>query len=290
MPGGVARASLGMVQEHYEHQSSGPLAAWVSRAVGYRHDGLTPGVHIGMPSGRLTLVVSLDEPLVLSQPAGGEHAAYGGIVAGLHTGPAHIHHGQRQQGVQLALTPVGARALFGMPAGELAQRSVDLQDVVGEAGRQLRDELHELGSWSARFAAVERLLIGCAARTERRRGTLQPRAEVAEAWRVVERSGGRVPVRTVAEHVGWSVRQLELRFTGEFGLGPKAAARVARFERSVPWVRDTRRPLAEIAADCGYTDQPHLTGEWKALAGMPPSRWRSVDQFAFVQDDDAPTG
>jgi transcriptional regulator GlxA family with amidase domain len=112
--------------------------------------------------------------------------------------------------------------------------------------------------------------------------------EVEQAWRLIRRGGGRTPVAGVASDVGWSTRHLEQRFRGEFGITPKAAVRITRFERSVDAARDPRRRLADVAAECGYADQAHLAREWRDLAGRPPSRWRVEDDLAFVQDEPMP--
>ncbi len=68
------------------------------------------------------------------------------------------------------------------------------------------------------------------------------------------------------------------------GLGVKTAGRVARFSRSTDLVR-SGRPLAEVAARCGYADQQHLSREWRGLAGTSPSRWLHDDALAFVHDE-----
>ena len=271
-----------MVSEHYVHHVSGPLAQYVSSATGYHVDGVAAGVHVGLPSRTLTLVVPMDDPLVLSgtTAGGGDRPApYLGVLAGLHTHPTWIHHDGRQRGLQLALTPAGARALFGLPAAQVAEESVELADVVGRVAMTLRDRLHELGTWQERFAALDGWLTKLLGDKE-----IGVKPEVAEAWRVVGRTRGAVPVWAVANHVGWSMRQLQQSFSAEYGVTPKQAARVARFEWSVRLARDPSRRLADIAATCGYADQAHLAREWRALAGLPPSRWRAEDGLAFVQD------
>jgi AraC-like DNA-binding protein len=272
------------VREHYTHTVGPPLDRYVRRAVGYRYAGVPAGVHLGLPSGVLTLVVPFAEPLVLSGGGLARPTPFGGVLAGLATAPTLIHHDGRQFGLQLGLSPRGARALFGLPPAELAERSVELEDVVGPVARSLREELEGYASWPERFAAVERVLRGLVGRHEVR---AQVRPEVGEAWRLIRRGRGRTPVATVAAAVGWSTRYLEEQFRGEYGITPKAAVRLTRFERSVAAARDPRRRLADIAADCGYADQAHLAREWRDLAGRPPSRWRDEDDLAFVQDGSA---
>ena len=272
------------MREHYTHTFGPPLDRFVTLAVGYRYAGGSPGVHVGLPSGALTLVVPFDEPLWLSGGGLAEPSPFDGVLAGLATGPTLIHHDGHQHGLQLGLTPNGARAVFGMPAAELAECSVGLEAVVGRAGRSLREELEGYATWAERFAAVERVVCGLMSRQESGRDAV---AEVGQAWRLIRRGGGRTSVAGVASDVGWSTRHLEHRFRSEFGITPKAAVRITRFERSVDAARDPRRRLADVAAECGYADQAHLAREWRDLAGVPPSRWRVEDDLAFVQDDAA---
>jgi AraC-like DNA-binding protein len=272
------------VREHYTHTVGPPLRPYVTLAVGYRYAGAPPGVHIGLPSGTLTLVVPFDEPLLLSGAGLSRRTPFEGVLAGLATAPTLIHHEGRQHGVQLGLTPAGARALFGLPAAELAERSVELEDVVGRVARSLRDELQEYATWRERFGAVERVVLELVRTNDVGR---EAAPEVREAWRLIRRGRGSTPVAALASDVGWSTRHLEHRFRGEFGITPKSAVRLTRFERSVEVARDPRRRLADVAAECGYADQAHLAREWRELAGLPPSRWRAEDDLAFVQDDQA---
>jgi AraC-like DNA-binding protein len=108
--------------------------------------------------------------------------------------------------------------------------------------------------------------------------------EVREAWRLVQRSAGRCRVEDLAAHVGWSRRHLSEQFRLATGLPPKQAARIARFEATRRLLADPRRPpLAEVAARCGYADQPHLAREWRALAGCSVGTWLR-EELPFVQD------
>ncbi|MGH3342392.1 MAG: hypothetical protein ACRDPK_05800 [Carbonactinosporaceae bacterium] len=42
------------------------LAPWVRRYLGYRYEGFPPGVHLGLPSRHLTVVISLGAPTRLA--------------------------------------------------------------------------------------------------------------------------------------------------------------------------------------------------------------------------------
>jgi AraC-like DNA-binding protein len=265
----------------------GPLAPLVRDYVGYRYQGFPPGTHLGMPSPYLTVVIALGKPTRLAGWCPGEFAA---LAGGLHTAPAVIEHDGDQYGVQLALTPAGARRLFGLPAGELGATVVELADLLGPAAAELVERMAAAPSWPARFGVLDEVLQRragrLAGRDERRPGRLGGLDErLAAAWGRIVDSGGAVRVGEVAAEVGWSRRHLAGRFIGEFGLSPKDAARVVRFHRSrVLLTRPERPRLADVAAACGYYDQAHLAREWNDLAGCPPSAWLAAEEFPSVQD------
>jgi AraC-like DNA-binding protein len=85
----------------------------------------------------------------------------------------------------------------------------------------------------------------------------------------------------VAEEVGYSRRRLITLVRQETGLAPKEYQRVARFESSRALLG--HRPLATVAADCGYADQAHLARDWADLAGCAPTTWLR-EEFPFLQD------
>lgn len=273
-----------MISEHVHWQPPAPLRALVAGASGYRQAGVAPGRHRGLPSPYLTLIVTLDDPLVVAahpdpRAPGG---SYDTLVGGLHTTPALLVQDGYQSGIHLALTPAGARCLLGLPAGELAGADLDAADVLPWA-TELRERVCAARGWPARFAVLEAVL-----RRYARPAAMPP--EVAWAWRWILRSGGTLPVSGLAGESGWSDRYLRRRFRAEIGLGIKEAARVARFDRArrlLGHAAVTGRPLslAELAAGCGYSDQAHLAREFRALAGCPPSRWLA-EEFQNVQAAD----
>jgi AraC-like DNA-binding protein len=239
------------VNEHTMARPSPALRSYVAYYSGYRQRGLPPARHRGLPSPYLTLILTLDEPLVIAAHPDHRQAPgqYDALLGGLHLSPAVITHDGRQSGVQVAVNPLGCRALFGLPAGELANIDTDLATVAGEAVvTELRERLRLAGSWPARFAAVDTVLcrLALCRLALSREAAVHP--DVARAFRRLVAAGGDVQIAALADEVGWSARQLTNRFHAEVGLRPKEAARVVRFDlarrRLSPGVR-----LAQVAAD-----------------------------------------
>jgi AraC-like DNA-binding protein len=265
--------------EYLRRRPAPGLRGLVSGYAGYHLLG-PPGRHQGVPSGTLPLVVSLAGTVdVVAMPDRSRRpVSFPALVGGLHDTPAVIAHDGRQYGVQLELTWRGARALLGVPAGELAHDVVGLEALVGRRAGELTERLALAPDWDARFDVLDQVLGGLV--DDRRPG---PPPEVAEAWRLLERTGGRIPVGDLARELGWSRRHLGERFRREVGLPPKAAARVIRFGRACRRLRGPARPSpAEVAAECGYYDQPHLAREFRDLAGITMTRW--FEELPSVQD------
>jgi len=250
---------------------------------GYRTPPM-PGVHRGLPSPFLTLVFTLSGAIPIDVPTGDgvRSGTYSIPVGGLHTRPVLLPQpvstgtGSRstqgtvaQCGLQLAVHPFAARALFGMPASELTRQVFELDDVIGGQGGALRERLTEptdpLTAAGLVSGWITRRLAGDPAG--------HPAAEVQHAWQVIVGSGGRRRIADVARDVGWSRRHLTARMRAEIGLGAKDLARVTRFQLARSMLVAARTPLAHIAADCGYADQSHLTAEWREFAGCTPGQW-----------------
>ncbi|GAA4589847.1 AraC-like DNA-binding protein [Actinoplanes octamycinicus] len=267
------------VDEYAQARPAPPLRAHVAFYSGYRQRGLPPGRHRGLPSPYLTLIFTIDEPLVISEHPDRRQApgVYDALLGGLHLRPATITHDGRQSGVQVALHPLGCRALLGLPAGELAGLDVDPAAVLGEpVVAEIRERLAAAAGWPARFAVLDTALGTLVRSRPDRPGT----ERVAHVWAAVRR-GAPASIADLAGQVGWTPRHLTDRFRAELGLRPKEAARMARFDRARRALRPDVR-LADVAAAHGYADQSHLVRDFQAFAGCPPSRWLA-DEFGFVQ-------
>ena len=121
--------------------------------------------------------------------------------------------------------------------------------------------------------------------------------ELRRAWQLLDHSDGALTIGALAAEVGWSRQHLGRRFVEEFGLSPKSAARVMRFDRTrhALAARPTTTSIAEVAAACGYYDQAHLNREFAELAHCTPTQLLDgdlppVEDLPSVQDLGEPAG
>ncbi|RFU88738.1 AraC family transcriptional regulator [Streptomyces triticagri] len=256
------------------------LDGMVVSAVGYRAAGQQPVLHRGLPSPYLTVVFSLDGPVISGltpeQARGADAFRTGIVLGGLHQSPAYIEQAVQESGVQLAVHPLAARALFGVPAAELSGQVVtDGADVLGRAGAEVRERLREAPSWPERFDLLGGYLRRQAARGEEADGV---RPEVAGAWAWLARHHGAGSVGGLARHVALSERRLTALFRAETGITPKQAARLMRFDRAKARIvrtvaAGTQPDLAGVAADCGYYDHSHLVRDFHQYTDLSPTAW-----------------
>lgn len=105
--------------------------------------------------------------------------------------------------------------------------------------------------------------------------------------------GGRPRLAELAAELDVSVRTLERQFLQDVGVSAKTLARLIRFETAHnALASDPQTPLAALAHDLGFSDQAHLTHEFRALGGLTPgtfarmisARHQHVGWLDFRQD------
>jgi AraC-like DNA-binding protein len=271
----VTRADL------VERAPARPLHGLVSSYSGFRLSGLEPGEIRGLPSRSLTLMVAFDEPIdVIRMPDPTRRpASFWSMLGGLHTTPAIVGHHGRQHGIEVAITPAGACALFDILPGEIGSQIVAVADVAPSLATTLSERLGEHAGWDARFDVLDDVLSAAV----RPRRALP--AAFTSAWQILTETDGACTVGSLADHAASSTRQLSSQFKHVIGVSPKQAARVMRFERAQEMMRSCPgSTIARIAASSGYADQSHMAREWHDLAGPSPTDWRR-EELRFVQDE-----
>jgi AraC-like DNA-binding protein len=269
------------LSEYLTRRPAPVLAPYIERYIGYRLLGFPAGVHRGLPGRYMTLIVSIGPEIDVVAQTDSAQAPdrYRCVVGGLQASTALIAHDGNQEGVAVQLTPLGSRALFGMPARALWNMSGELEDVVGGPAIELWERVQLARDWEERFAVCNDVFCRLV-----RDDDLEP--AMRRSWQLLVGSAGATPVAQLAGTIGWTRQHFARRFADEFGLSPKLAARVVRFDRARRMLETPFLSIAQVAYACGYYDQAHLTREFTELAGVPPGRLLEGD-LPSVQDTDA---
>jgi AraC-like DNA-binding protein len=154
-------------------------------------------------------------------------------------------------------------AVFGVPAVELVDRIVPLQDL-WPPHKMERIALPQLDIRRSVSALKDELIarIGEGSRDE---------TVGHAATRLIELHSGRVSIQAVASTHGLSRQEFASRFRAAAGLPPKLFARITRFQALVHalLVTDVAQ-WGSISSDIGYYDQAHMINEFREFSGSPP--------------------
>lgn len=99
----------------------------------------------------------------------------------------------------------------------------------------------------------------------------------------IETAHGMLRIKTIAALLGKSTRQLERVFLETVGITPKLFSRIVRFRRASALVSSSPGSLADIAAATGYSDQSHMSNEFRLLGDISPAVFARRD-VVFLQD------
>jgi AraC-like DNA-binding protein len=233
----------------------GPLSEFVALFWHWRGHTAPRSTERLLPMATMELVVRL---------GGGKP---GGGVSGPHSEVFFLERTANDELVGIHFKPGGAKPFLGLPAGDLHNRAVTLDDLWGvrDAARIVA-RLHEAPTSRAKFALLERTLLAVAFRPLAR----SPAATFALAE--LKRDCSVRSSADVARELQMSQRRFIQIFRDEIGLTPKLYTRIERLQgvlRRVELIDDV--DWADVASSCGYFDQSHFIHDFREFTGLRPS-------------------
>jgi AraC-like DNA-binding protein len=170
--------------------------------------------------------------------------------------------------IGLRFQPGAAPHWLGLPASDLVDRCVALEDLWGDQARQLALWAGEARTPRGILHRLEASLSMRAAAT----GPVDAEMRQIVALLAATRAAPNASVVAVARRIGISEHTLRRRCTAAVGYGPRTLGRILRFQHFLHLVaRSTGAPtLAGSADEAGYADQAHLSREAQRLSGLSP--------------------
>lgn len=89
---------------------------------------------------------------------------------------------------------------------------------------------------------------------------------------------GRITLEELARSCELSVRHFTRAFRGSTGMSAHAWLLELRVDRAKDLLANSRRPLIDVALDCGFADQSHMTRVFQRAVGLTPKAWRRLHQ------------
>ena len=269
-------------------QPAPPLDAFVECFWWSQRDQPEADAERMLPSAGAQLIIALhDTPIVCRPTAATELHWSHGIVHGPQWG--FYESGAKPAGsvVGVSFRPGGAGAILGAPVTEFTDRHVPIDALWGARGETLREQLLAARSPAAAFRILEREL------TTRLRRPLLIHPAIAQALAFQQNTWAACHVADIQRAAGYSPRHFNVLFRAAVGLTPKHYHRVKRFTAVLRGLAQGNiESLADLAASTGYSDQAHMTREFREFAGITPTQYqpRSRDSIHHHRATDLQIG
>jgi AraC-like DNA-binding protein len=239
----------------------------------YYREGAPPYARLMLPPmPAALLIVNLGAPFRIR---GGGDVVMGeyddGCVVTTPTRALEFGYPPRTRSVGAHVKPWGLAPFLAMPAAELCDRPVTIEQIWGRrAVAELRDRL-------ATASGPQRMLTLFEEELMRRLGEATGLGLVRHMSGVIAATGGTVAIGDLGEAAGISSTHMAKRFKTLIGVTPKRLARTHRFAATMLGL-DPEGPVdwSELASRAGYFDQAHFGHEFRAFTGLTPTRYVEI--------------
>lgn len=91
---------------------------------------------------------------------------------------------------------------------------------------------------------------------------------------IQEHLSDEISLEAIASHLGISPYYFSHLFKQSMGIAPYQYVLQQRVEYARQLLEQSQLSIAEIALECGFASQPHLTNHFRNLVGMSPKAYR----------------
>lgn len=197
-----------------------------------------------------------------------------GILSGQTIRPTQIASDLNSTGFGVKLRVGAVYALFDLPAHELTNRVVNLEDILGHSAGELVERISEAATPLEKTWHVERIFTRLIQKSDKKNFS----TELAALEALTDSRFS--TISSLADQLGYSSRQLQRKLNNFIGLTPRLFRRISRFEKVLQLIQ-TSGPKqnfswSDIAGLCGYSDQAHFIRDFREFTGYTPT--------AFIAD------
>lgn len=248
------------VPSHVVHQPCEFLRPWVREMLWI--ESTAPREQVLLPETAFTLMLRQSGAGSINQ-----QPLDRAILSGLQPRTRYAGHTTNSTFLVVRFTETGAATLLRDRVDQFYGQTLALDTVLPRTAIDLlQNRLAETLVPQQKFSLVERFLCGSI------RPHAAPSAQITAAACIIRATNGRASIAALAHKVGMSQSALERHFSAAVGASPKTLSRLARLHQ-VCHLWDRGLSLTAIAYAAGYTDQSHLTRDFRAFTGAAPAEF-----------------
>jgi AraC-like DNA-binding protein len=165
------------------------------------------------------------------------------------------------------LYPFAIPQLFGYSSTDVINLMISLQDVLGQAGKELEERMMLAPDNQHRVTLLAAFL------REQLHKHQRDEHSIHEAVKQVIHTKAFMPVAELSQYFNLSQRQFERKFKEFSGFSPKMYSRIIRFQSAMKHYGHSIKSLTDIAYECGYYDQSHFIHDFKEFSGYHPGQY-----------------
>lgn len=166
--------------------------------------------------------------------------------------------------------PFGMSKVLNTSAGELKNKIVDLESVLGNSVKTLDHFLYEKSSNLEMSESLNNFFSQLLKEFESR---LYPMVMAATNW-IMERNG-LFKAEELIDFTGYNQRNIERAFHNLVGIAPKKLGSIIRLHHFLGEIKGTgsKYNFTSNVFDAGYFDQAHLIREFRKITGLTPTTY-----------------
>lgn len=163
--------------------------------------------------------------------------------------------------------PEGFMPFASIPIKQMEQKAVSLEDLYGEEGLVLGNEVLSAGSTPAKIAMVEQFLLKRLCSSGVRGQMVKETVDLIFAIR------GQLTIAELSQQMKINRKQLERKFSAVIGLSPKQLSRIIRLQAALKQLLHQQFVnLTDLAYEGEYYDQAHFIKDFKTFTGVTPKK------------------
>jgi AraC-like DNA-binding protein len=222
-----------------------------------------------LPDGCTEIVFHMGDPFSQHKQDGTTERQPLAILVGQMRSHLLIQPTGRVRVLGVRFWPGGAYPFLLLPQHEIADKVIALDAIWGAVTHELQSRIADASNPAESVSQIEAILIARLNQFGRNDDA------ILNAIASIFRSGGALPVESLAAYTGFGLRRLDREFNTRVGLPPKLLCRIVRFQRVLKMLeqRENGQDFVRSALDCGYYDQSHFIKEFKAFAGKGPTAY-----------------
>lgn len=164
--------------------------------------------------------------------------------------------------------PDGLYKLLGVPAHELKDQIIGLQDIFGQSAERLYDQLMYRNHPTAKLNALNTFFYTLAIQNKSLGQT-----SFSNVLKYITDHNGLLSVEELLKHSSHTERHMERIFAEQVGMSPKKFVSIVQLHFFLKLLRNKAddTTLTTISYESGYFDQSHLIRTFKKYTGFTPS-------------------